>query len=93
MPSRGLDGTGRSGGTAQLSDNLMPYQINVTHVTGGTNRDCPIQSGALPGPITMLVASINNKKKRKENTKKEREEEREKEKTLPVSSSRLSPNS
>jgi len=29
------------------------------------------------GPIMVLVASITNKKKRKENTKKERKEERE----------------
>jgi len=33
----------------------------------------------LLGPIMVLVASITNKKKRKENPKKERKEERERE--------------
>ena len=36
------------------------------------------------GPIMVLVASITNKKKRKENPKKERKEEREREKVLIV---------
>jgi hypothetical protein len=36
------------------------------------------------GPIMVLVASITNKKKRKENTKKEREGERESYSELPI---------